>query len=152
MPKIADITGKRFGRWTVIEKTKERDAWGRIIWKCKCDCGNEKGLSSQNLRFGSTKSCGCLKKDAYKLGQSVALAKSLETRNSSNKPYHTNLSTGIKNISYKPEQGMSCYQVSIFRKKRRYCQYFTTLKEAERAKEYVLSRYKKGISNWNEKL
>ncbi|KSU00915.1 hypothetical protein LKF24_0428 [Lactococcus lactis subsp. lactis] len=62
------------------------------------------------------------------------------------------MSTGIKNISYKPEQGIACFVVNIIRDKRKYSQYFPTLKEAERAKEYVLSRYKKGISNWNEKL
>lgn len=55
-----DLTGQRFGHLTVIEKTKERKH-GCIIWRCKCDCGNETKVTSHNLVSGDTKSCGCIK-------------------------------------------------------------------------------------------
>lgn len=48
----------RFGRLTVIEKTEERRSH-RVIWLCKCDCGNEVKVMSSNLLSGHTKSCGC---------------------------------------------------------------------------------------------
>ena len=55
-----NLIGQKFGRLTVIEKTEERD--GRsIIWLCKCECGNEKKVSSRNLIHGHTQSCGCLR-------------------------------------------------------------------------------------------
>ena len=62
MSRIVDLTGQRFGRLVVIEKTDQRS--GRhIIWKCKCDCGKETFINSGNLRRGNTTSCGCLQKE-----------------------------------------------------------------------------------------
>ncbi len=58
-----DIKGQRFGRLVVIAVDhKERDNSGNttIVWRCKCDCGNEIAVSGVALRGGSTKSCGCL--------------------------------------------------------------------------------------------
>lgn len=34
------------------------------MWKCQCDCGNEKIAYSSYLLTGRTSSCGCLKKEA----------------------------------------------------------------------------------------
>ena len=59
MRQIIDLTGQRFERLTVIEMS-ERDSRNRIIWKCICDCGNEKYVPTTDLRGGRTKSCGCL--------------------------------------------------------------------------------------------
>lgn len=58
-----DIRGKRFGRLTAIKPTYIRDINGSVVWKCKCDCGNIKFVTLPNLKNGSTKSCGCLKKE-----------------------------------------------------------------------------------------
>ena len=30
------------------------------LWRCRCDCGNEKITNSNYLRFGRVKSCGCM--------------------------------------------------------------------------------------------
>lgn len=56
-----DITGQRFGRLTVIRflKPEEREDWRRQ-WLCRCDCGKEVQVNSNNLRSNRTRSCGCL--------------------------------------------------------------------------------------------
>ena len=56
MPRKAiDRTGKRYGKLTVIEHAGKR---GYVaLWRCKCDCGNEKTIIGANL--GITTSCGC---------------------------------------------------------------------------------------------
>lgn len=54
-----DLTGQRFGRWVVIEKIP-RYLSERTRWKCTCDCGTTAEVLGQNLRNGSSKSCGCL--------------------------------------------------------------------------------------------
>lgn len=54
--------GKRFGRWIVLEKS-ESDKHGKARYLCKCDCGNEKLVSGNNLVSGKTTSCGCLQKE-----------------------------------------------------------------------------------------
>lgn len=68
-PKI-DLTGKKFGKLTVIEQGPDLlySNTRRSAWYCKCDCGNpEKVLiCSDSLRGGHTKSCGkCIFADVY---------------------------------------------------------------------------------------
>ena len=63
--KGKDITSRRFGRLVAIEPVK-RDSIGGIVWRCKCDCGNEYSVSRRSLVSGVTKSCGCLRKGRRK--------------------------------------------------------------------------------------
>ena len=56
-----DLTGQRFGRWTVIGFDENRK--GQTYWKCKCDCGIEKSVNGAKLKNGESKSCGCLSKE-----------------------------------------------------------------------------------------
>lgn len=66
MRQIIDLTGQRFGRLTVIKRI-ENDKNNNIRWLCKCDCdGNEKEYLGNNLKYGKTKSCGCLYKEIMK--------------------------------------------------------------------------------------
>lgn len=56
--------GTRFGKLQVIEdlgyrKQNYRDKQIRW-WKCQCDCGNIIEVCGNNLRTGSTQSCGCV--------------------------------------------------------------------------------------------
>ncbi len=60
--KIKDNSGKRFGRLVVLEPTELRMN-NSVVWVCKCDCGTIVMVANQNLRQGSTKSCGCLQKE-----------------------------------------------------------------------------------------
>jgi hypothetical protein len=61
MSRLIDLTGKRFGRLTVLcmlDKQHYRD--GKPSWRCKCDCGNVCEATGRSLREGNKKSCGCL--------------------------------------------------------------------------------------------
>lgn len=40
MPKLVDLTGKKFLRLTVIKREITDKKY--TTWLCKCDCGNEK--------------------------------------------------------------------------------------------------------------
>lgn len=65
MPNSIDLTNQKFSRWTVIRKGK--NAIKRPVnWVCKCICGIERSVSSQSLRNGSSKSCGCLNKEVHR--------------------------------------------------------------------------------------
>ena len=62
MPKLIDLTGKRFGFLTVLgrdENLKLKSGKPRTKWICRCDCGTIKSISSQSLIQGTTLSCGC---------------------------------------------------------------------------------------------
>ena len=54
--------GVRFGRLTVKSKILGRKS-NRWRWLCVCDCGNEVNLNAYKLYSGTTKSCGCFRKD-----------------------------------------------------------------------------------------
>lgn len=60
-----DLTGQRFGRLVVIEDTGLRTG-KMVVWKCLCECGNVKNIISNNLRKGTSKSCGCLNREITK--------------------------------------------------------------------------------------
>jgi hypothetical protein len=61
MGKRVDLTGRKFGRLTVIKELDKID--NKYTWLCNCDCGNIKITHSAALSRGDTKSCGCLNKD-----------------------------------------------------------------------------------------
>lgn len=60
--RFNDLTGKRVGRLTVIRRMPN-NANNKIMWLCKCDCGNETTVISSLLNTGRTKSCGCLTRE-----------------------------------------------------------------------------------------
>lgn len=62
MPKREDLTGKNFGYLTVISRASCGD--GKVLWNCKCKCGNFVRVSTGILNSGHTKSCGCAKIEA----------------------------------------------------------------------------------------
>ena len=57
-----DLSNKRFGRLQVMEPEGE-NAKGKVLYRCVCDCGNEKLLLGHSISIGVVKSCGCLKKE-----------------------------------------------------------------------------------------
>lgn len=59
-----DLTGRRFGRWTVREYAGRVDSVTR--WICECDCGARLMVRALNLKTGGSRSCGCLRVDVSK--------------------------------------------------------------------------------------
>lgn len=55
---MIDLTGQRFGRWTVLSKAERRT---QRYWICRCDCGNTRKIAQNTLRSGQSRSCGCLR-------------------------------------------------------------------------------------------
>lgn len=62
MPRKIDLTGKTFGRWTVLYECPERRN-SNIYWHCKCECGTERDVRGGDLKNGASVSCGCLQKE-----------------------------------------------------------------------------------------
>lgn len=61
--QIKDLTGKKFGRLTVLERDIEGSKHGRVKWFCRCDCGNIVSVIGNNLGRNNTMSCGCLNRE-----------------------------------------------------------------------------------------
>lgn len=67
-----DLIGQKFGKLTVVEKIGSINiaAVGKkpnrqIHWNCICDCGGNKQVTSNKLKFGGVISCGCLYGSIY---------------------------------------------------------------------------------------
>lgn len=71
MQKLIDLTGKQFGRLTVIKRNgtyiSPKKTSRSPRWLCICDCGREVNITGRDLKRGSTKSCGCLKAEIVKI-------------------------------------------------------------------------------------
>lgn len=62
MRAVVELTGKKFGRLTVIKLAYVKKGRG-AFWLCKCDCGSNKIVSGGSMRARMTRSCGCLRRE-----------------------------------------------------------------------------------------
>lgn len=77
--KKVDITGKRFGLWTVLGFSGVKN--GQYLWRCRCDCGGEKDVIKQNLMRGLSSSCGCAKPEKSRINATThGMSKTQEYR------------------------------------------------------------------------
>lgn len=54
--------GDRYGKLVVVD-INGYDPRGYVLWLCRCDCGNETIVRGDHLLDGSTKSCGCIRRN-----------------------------------------------------------------------------------------
>lgn len=124
----------RFGRLTAIEATQERYD-GKVVWLCKCDCGNYKKVSSAFLTTGKVRSCGCLSvehgKKMRKQNEEI-----VRTRSRSNN------TTGVTGVSYHKKSGKYRASLSV-RGKKYWLGAFDTIEQAKAAREYGERKYLK---------
>lgn len=64
MTKLLDLTGKQFGRWTVLY----RDTTSKTVrWICRCECGTVRSVLRHNLKHPDPSrrslSCGCYQRE-----------------------------------------------------------------------------------------
>ena len=109
--KLKDLSGQRFGR-LLVTNTKESRVTGtvkkrkRIYWLCICDCGNKVFVSTDCLKSGNTKSCGCLNK---------------ETKSKVHKKYNTYDLTGEYGIGYTSKDEEFYFDLEDYDKIKDYC-------------------------------
>jgi hypothetical protein len=58
MSKFVDLSGQRFGFWTV-QKRVDNNKKGQVQWQCLCDCGTTKNVTANSLKSYNSTSCGC---------------------------------------------------------------------------------------------
>lgn len=63
---VSDKVGQVFGKLTVVKLSEKRNPTnGKILWECKCSCGNPEIIyaTTGNLTQGYKTSCGCAKQE-----------------------------------------------------------------------------------------
>jgi hypothetical protein len=66
MPAFRDLTGHRVGFLTVIDRaadTYNNRGLPVVMWRCKCECGNETVLRGGKVTSGRYVSCGCYNRE-----------------------------------------------------------------------------------------
>jgi len=58
MTSLTSFIGKKIGKLLIISISD-----GKPIALCQCDCGNKKNILLYSIKYGLTKSCGCLIKE-----------------------------------------------------------------------------------------
>lgn len=62
-PVKNDLTSCKFGMLTVIKRVENHiqpNGSSKVMYLCKCDCGNNSIVAASHLKSGHTSSCGCL--------------------------------------------------------------------------------------------
>jgi len=54
-----DLSGQKFGMLTVIERISNKKN-SKVLYRCRCECGNEVEAYYWSLVFGDKKTCGCV--------------------------------------------------------------------------------------------
>lgn len=63
MSKSQDLTGKTFGKWTVLRSTRKANI-RRVLWSCVCECGLVRTRHRYDLTSGKSTQCrACSAKD-----------------------------------------------------------------------------------------
>lgn len=83
MGKLVDMSNKKFGQLTVIDRNYSKRNNSFAYWNCICTCGNKVVVNGSSLRLGNTKSCGkCLGIDetGNTYGKLTVLYKSINSK------------------------------------------------------------------------
>lgn len=108
--KRLDLAGIQLGHLTVLEATDHRSSQGSIIWRCRCDCGNEILLPSSSIRNIHIADCGCRRSKRYanaditgqRFGRLTALYATDRRDNAGYKIWHCYCDCGNEiDVSYK---------------------------------------------------
>lgn len=150
--------GKTYGKWTILKPISDR---GPRKFLARCECGTEKIVNINSLKYGNSKSCGCERSNENSIKYKDKL---IEYRKESQKKYRykgtmitslnqkisKNNSTGYKGVS-KLKNGE--YRAYIyFKGKQKHLGLFNTLEEAYAARKKAEDIYFKPlIKEWENK-
>lgn len=110
MGAFINLTGQKFTRLTALKRIDNYK--NQVMWECKCDCGKTIRCSSESLRSGNTRSCGCL---IIKHGETHTRLYSIhrDMKKRCDKPYCNNYKNyGARGIKICPEW----YDYEVFAK------------------------------------
>lgn len=98
--KNYELVGKKFGRWTVLERVdREIGDTHHTKWLCECDCGTIRQVTQDALLSGNSQSCGC------RLGE---ISVKIHTKHDESYTQLWNVWSGMKSRCYNPNS--QCYK------------------------------------------
>ena len=132
--KKLDLTGRRFGRLTVLHPVA--DIEGKTAWLCRCDCGQETVVRTDCLQSGHTRSCGCRRVDvAEQLRARLTYVDGTCVEEIiKNRKARKNNTSGTPGVEWMP--GRKRWKASIcFKGGRRFLGYYLSFEDAAKARK-----------------
>ncbi|HBW13768.1 MAG TPA: hypothetical protein DEF30_08130 [Proteiniclasticum sp.] len=110
MKKLKDnLTGRTFGRLTVLAPIDVKVDRGRTLYESRCECGKTIITRRDNLLSGDTRSCGCLKleitKERTSRMRSVNLKNGTNTGRIKDNSIQRNNTSGVRGVSWHKKSG-----------------------------------------------
>ena len=59
MAALIDMTRRKYGRLTILERVPTTRKVDDVRWRAKCECGTVTVVGGRDVRRGRTRSCGC---------------------------------------------------------------------------------------------
>ena len=118
MKKLKDnLTGRTFGRLTVLAPIDVKLQYGRTLYECRCECGKTIITRRDSLLSGDTKSCGCLKNDITtertpKM-RSVNLKHGTNTGRIKDNSIQRNNTSGVRGVSWHKKAGKWSVRIHV---------------------------------------
>ena len=129
----ADITGQRIGRLTAMYPLDERDAKGAVMWRCKCECGNEVEYSYNVLMYSEIRSCGCWKREREsKLGDLITRVDGTSIDMIKSKKLPADNTSGVKGVYF--QKGKWIAKI-VFQQKQYHLGRYDNIEEAAQARK-----------------
>jgi len=143
MSASIDLTGRVFGRLTVLGPTDRRES-GNVVWRCRCACGQEILVRTAELTRGRTVSCGCYQREIHaqrlrKLDRSGNLVDGTNLHSLA-RGIQRNNTSGVKGVSYNARQRAWGAYIYI-RRQRIHLGWYHTLGDAAAARREAEAEY-----------
>ncbi len=132
-PGANDLTGRRFGKLLVGAPTERRES-GWVVWRCRCDCGNETVVGQTLLQSGKTKSCGCLQNEIIKENLKLVDGTSVTILEANKKRQWSSNTSGHKGVCQNKKNGRWVAQIT-FKGKTYYLGSYKKLEDAVKARQ-----------------
>jgi hypothetical protein len=147
MNRFKDLTGKKFGRLTVMSVANKKYKDRGVIWNCLCDCGNKVKVRERHLIDGGTRSCGCLMIEHTKIIQvkatNVDRFKGTKIGQLTRKISSSN-SSGYKGINWDKKRSKWRVRLTLAGKEK-HLGYFDKLEDAIECRKRAEEKYFKPI-------
>ena len=142
-----DLTGKKFGKLSVLAKTNNRADGGSVVWLCKCDCGNIVEISSKKLVNGLAVSCGCYQKERQKYSMKKLHSKQFKENTNidliAKHKANSNNKSGIRGVHWCSSKNKWIASLSF--QKKTYSKAFENKEDAIKYKKELEEKYFKPI-------
>lgn len=95
------VIGEKINMLLVLEKTHKKDKVGKLLYKCKCDCGNIVYYNSSDLK--QNRSCGCWRKSRKRIEQMLKTMEYIDNTSLAlirKNTLNSNNTSGFRGVSY----------------------------------------------------